>query len=138
MQKKQGSSIIKKAFGVAAVIALRQITLLLFAYVASKQSDPRSLSDVFSYTARLIADFMSGLILVKIPPKEFLRRTKVFLAAGGVLALSLAELSVGKTVFGGEINIPLLILSLIAGIAGAVSLPQRGKRKHRKHGKSKR
>ncbi len=136
--QKQKSGITRIIAGIAAALALRYAVLLAFAWIASRQSDPPALTVLFTYAARFFADALTSLMLARIPGKDFARRTRVFLAVSGSLMLSILELCTGKTLFGGDINLPLLLLSVVAAAAGALILPGKKSRKRKNHRKSKR
>ncbi len=128
MNENLKSFLRRTGISIVAAVLLRALCVLLFTLMLSKTDDPLSGVSLFTVLARVLSDFLTGIIFAHIPDRSFSHTTKVLTAMSLSLLISLAEISAGRLIFERNgVNVPLLLISLISSGAGAFLLGSRGK-----------
>lgn len=122
---------------IPAVLLLRAAMLVTGSAIAFASEDPAALVDTAAYTAKLVCELISGVIIAKAVGNGFNPLTKITLAAISSLIINTAELLIGKSVCGtspsGVIILPIAaaVCAMGAMLASKQKIRKRKKRSRR-------
>lgn len=134
---KAGKLIRSPIIAIAAILILRAAMMMTGSAVAFTADDPAALVGTVAYTAKLICELLSGVIIAKAVGGGFNSLTKATLAAIASLIINTTELLIGKAVCGGSPS-GLIMLPIAAAVCMLGAMLASGQKSRKRKKRSRR
>ena len=118
---------------IPVILLLRVAILAACSAAAFASDDPAALVTGMAYTAKLVSELLSGIIIARSVGDSFNRLTRITLAIAASLIINMTELLIGKAIcHGAPSGIVLIPIAALVSALGAALASKRKSTKRRK------
>ena len=119
---------------IPAVLLIRVAILTACSAIAFASDDPAALVTGMAYTAKLVSELASGIIIARAVGDSFNKLTRITLATAASLIINMTELFIGKAICPGTPSglVLLPIAAVISALGAAIASKRKITKKRKK------